>query len=72
LTQCTKGTGNHQANIRHVHVSASEVAGQLLLLHQIKDCAASSSFGLHGAKIACIPTQVLEDAKRYLAYNLQL
>ncbi|MEL0620113.1 DNA mismatch repair protein MutS [Psychrobacter proteolyticus] len=72
LTQLTKGTGNHHANIRNVHVAASEVDGQLLLLHQIKDGAASSSFGLHVAKMAGIPTQVLEDAKRYLADNLQL
>jgi DNA mismatch repair protein MutS len=72
LTQLTKGTGNHHANIRNVHVAASEIDGQLLLLHQIKDGAASSSFGLHVAKMAGIPTQVLEDAKRYLADNLQL
>jgi len=72
LTQLTNGTGNHHANIRNVHVAASEVDGQLLLLHQIKDGAASSSFGLHVAKMAGIPTQVLNDAKRYLADNLQL
>ena len=61
---------NH-ANIRNVHVAASEVDGQLLLLHQIKDGAASSSFGLHVAKMAGIPTQVLNDAKRYLIDNLK-
>ncbi|MGP9545153.1 DNA mismatch repair protein MutS [Psychrobacter sp. AOP7-B1-25] len=72
LTQLTKGTGNHHTNIRNVHVAASEVDGQLLLLHQIKKGAASSSFGLHVAKMAGIPTQVLENAKRYLADNLQL
>ncbi len=72
LTQLTNGTGKHHADIRNVHVAASEVDGQLLLLHQIKDGAASSSFGLHVAKMAGIPTQVLEDAKRYLADNLQL
>ena len=59
------------ANIRNVHVAASEVDGQLLLLHQIKDGAASSSFGLHVAKMAGIPTQVLNDAKRYLIDNLK-
>ena len=72
LTQLTNDIGNHHADIRNVHVAASEVDGQLLLLHQIKDGAASSSFGLHVAKMAGIPTQVLEDAKRYLADNLQL
>ncbi|WP_413500864.1 DNA mismatch repair protein MutS [Psychrobacter maritimus] len=59
------------ANIRNVHVAASEVDGQLLLLHQIKNGAASSSFGLHVAKMAGIPTQVLNDAKRYLIDNLK-
>lgn len=58
-------------SIRNVHVAASEVDGQLLLLHQIKDGAASSSFGLHVAKMAGIPTQVLNDAKRYLVDNLK-
>ncbi|MBA2056636.1 DNA mismatch repair protein MutS [Psychrobacter cryohalolentis] len=64
-------SSNH-ANIRNVHVAASEVDGQLLLLHQIKDGAASSSFGLHVAKMAGIPTQVLNDAKRYLVDNLSI
>ena len=58
-------------NIRNVHVAASEVDGQLLLLHQIREGAASSSFGLHVAKMAGIPTQVLNDAKRYLLDNLK-
>ena len=75
LTQLVNRTANqhashHAASIRNVHVAASEVDGQLLLLHQIKDGAASSSFGLHVAKMAGIPTQVLNDAKRYLIGNL--
>ena len=72
LTQLTNDIGKHHADIRNVHVAASEVDGQLLLLHQIKDGAASCSFGLHVAKMAGIPTQVLNDAKRYLADNLKL
>jgi len=62
---------NSYSSIRNVHVAASEVDGQLLLLHQIKDGAASSSFGLHVAKMAGIPTQVLNEAKRYLIDNLK-
>ncbi|MBI0426024.1 DNA mismatch repair protein MutS [Psychrobacter sp. NG27] len=68
----TENGENHHASIRNVHVAASEIDGQLLLLHQIKDGAASSSFGLHVAKMAGIPTQVLDDAKRYLADNLNI
>ena len=67
-----KSNGSNDKLIRNVHVAASEIDGQLLLLHQIKDGAASSSFGLHVAKMAGIPTQVLDDAKRYLADNLKL
>ncbi|MBH0095161.1 DNA mismatch repair protein MutS [Psychrobacter sp. NZS113] len=70
LTQLAQNNENLQASIRNVHVAASEIDGQLLLLHQIKEGAASSSFGLHVAKMAGIPTQVLNDAKRYLLDNL--
>ncbi len=71
----TGKTGNHNKDnkptgIRNVHVAASDVDGQLLLLHQIREGAASSSFGLHVAKMAGIPHEVLEDAKRYLVDNL--
>lgn len=63
--------GQTSDEIRNVHVAASEIDGQLLLLHQICEGAASSSFGLHVAKMAGIPTQVLNDAKRYLINNLK-
>ena len=76
LTKLAQSTMNNNENshssIRNVHVAASEIDGQLLLLHQIKDGAASSSFGLHVAKMAGIPTQVLNDAKRYLVDNLSI
>ena len=74
LAQSTMSSNdkNNHTSIRNVHVAASEIDGQLLLLHQIKDGAASSSFGLHVAKMAGIPTQVLNDAKRYLVDNLSI
>lgn len=71
LTQLVNPAESQHASIRNVNVAASEVDGQLLLLHQIKGGAASSSFGLHVAKMAGIPTQVLNDAKRYLVDNLK-
>ena len=71
LTQLDNPAESQHASIRNVHVAASEVDGQLLLLHQIREGAASSSFGLHVAKMAGIPTQVLNDAKRYLVDNLK-
>jgi DNA mismatch repair protein MutS len=72
LTQLANNKDQSHASIRNVHVAASEVDGQLLLLHQIREGAASSSFGLHVAKMAGIPTQVLNDAKRYLVDNLKI
>lgn len=66
LTQLVHSDEGHHNNIRNVHVAASEIDGQLLLLHQIKEGAASSSFGLHVAKMAGIPPSVIGDAKRYL------
>ena len=71
LTKLAESNKDNHSNIRNVHVAASEVDGQLLLLHQIREGAASSSFGLHVAKMAGIPTQVLNDAKRYLIDNLK-
>ena len=71
LTKLAESNKDNHSNIRNVHVAASEVDSQLLLLHQIKDGAASSSFGLHVAKMAGLPTQVLNDAKRYLIDNLK-
>lgn len=65
LTQLAK-QDELSSKIRNVHVAASEVEGQLLLLHKIKEGAASSSFGLHVAKMAGIPDQVLIAAEHYL------
>ena len=71
LTKLAENNESNNVSIRNVHVAASEVDGQLLLLHQIREGAASSSFGLHVAKMAGIPAQVLNDAKRYLIDNLK-
>lgn len=72
LTQLAQSSTHANQGIRNVHVAASEVDGQLLLLHQIKDGAASSSFGLHVAKMAGIPHAVLADAKHYLMSQLAI
>ncbi|WP_227429818.1 DNA mismatch repair protein MutS [Psychrobacter sp. I-STPA6b] len=58
-----------QDKVRNVHVAASEVEGQLLLLHKINQGAANSSFGLHVAKMAGIPNSVLKQAQNYLNNN---
>ncbi len=58
-------------NMHNVHVVASEIDGKLLLLHQIKDGFASSSFGLHVAKMAGVPTEIINIAEYYLTQSLQ-
>jgi DNA mismatch repair protein MutS len=70
LTQLTQ-QADLTDHIRNVHVAASEIDGQLLLLHKIKDGAANSSFGLHVAKMAGIPQQVLIAAEHYLKAQLK-
>lgn len=69
LTQLAKQAG-YPEHLRNVHVAASDVDGQLLLLHQILPGAASSSFGLHVAKMAGIPHSVLAAAEQYLRTQL--
>ena len=69
LTQLAKQP-SYQPHIRNVHVAASDIDGQLLLLHQIQEGAASSSFGLHVAKMAGIPSAVLDSAEQYLQAQL--
>ena len=70
LTQLAQTAASNNG-IRNVHVAATDIDGQLLLLHKIRDGAASSSFGLHVAKMAGIPATVLQDAKNYLNQMLQ-
>jgi len=70
LTQLTQ-QADLASHIRNVHVAASDIDGQLLLLHKIKDGAANSSFGLHVAKMAGIPQQVLIAAEHYLTAQLK-
>lgn len=57
--------GNH---IRNFHVDATEIDGELLLLHQVKAGAASKSYGLHVAALAGVPAPVVAKAKAQLAY----
>lgn len=61
-----------ESQLRNVHVAASHIDGQLLLLHKIQEGAASSSFGLHVAKMAGIPDSVLTAAQHYLDLSKQL
>ncbi|GAC1610781.1 MAG: hypothetical protein NVS3B3_20450 [Aquirhabdus sp.] len=55
-----------QAGIENRHVAAREINGELILLHQVQDGAASKSHGLQVAKLAGIPPSVIKEARARL------
>lgn len=57
---------DHFSNIRNVHLDAMEHKGNIVLMHQVKQGAASQSYGIQVAKLAGIPKPVLNNAKRKL------
>ncbi len=54
------------SGIQNVHVSAQEIDGELILLHQVKTGPASKSYGLQVAKLAGIPLPVIREAQSRL------
>jgi DNA mismatch repair protein MutS len=54
------------SSVKNVHVDATEHNNQIIFLHQIKEGAASKSYGLHVAQLAGIPHPVLEKAYQKL------
>lgn len=48
------------------HLVTQEIDGQLLLLHKIAKGATHRSFGLHVAKMAGLPTEILQNAQQFL------
>ncbi|WAA13518.1 DNA mismatch repair protein MutS [Fervidibacillus halotolerans] len=52
--------------LKNVHVSAIEQNGHLVFLHKIKDGAADKSYGIHVAKLAELPQEVIDRAETIL------
>jgi DNA mismatch repair protein MutS len=52
--------------LKNIHVGAVEREGVLHFLHKIMEGAADKSYGIHVAKIAGLPTELLERAKSIL------
>ncbi|WP_117169640.1 DNA mismatch repair protein MutS [Paraliobacillus sediminis] len=48
--------------LKNVHVRAEEFEGKVVFLHQIQDGAADKSYGIHVAKLAALPDQLIERA----------
>ena len=51
----------------NVHLDATEHGDQLVFLHAVKEGPANQSYGLQVARLAGVPRNVIQDARRYLA-----
>ena len=56
-----------QSGIRNLSVDVAEENGNIVFLHKIVDGPASRSYGIHVAKLAGVPSQLLTRAKEKLA-----
>jgi DNA mismatch repair protein MutS len=56
------------SSIKNVHVSAHEEQGSITFLHKIKNGAVDKSYGIHVAKLAGMPEELLLRAEEILKY----
>lgn len=54
--------------LRNIHVGAVEKEGEVVFLHKMMEGAADKSYGIHVAKIAGLPTDLLERAATILQH----
>ena len=55
------------SSIKNVHVEAREEDGNVVFLHKIMDGAVDKSYGIHVAKLAGLPDEVLQNASAILS-----
>ncbi|MBR2708371.1 MAG: DNA mismatch repair protein MutS [Bacilli bacterium] len=53
---------NNLKNLKNIHVSAYEEDGKLVFLHKIKNGSVDKSYGIHVAKLALMPEEVIKRA----------
>src|SRR5699024_12015777 len=53
---------NSLTHLKNNHVRAEEHNGHVVFLHQIKDGAADESYGIHVAKLASLPDELIDRA----------
>ncbi|MBP1949204.1 DNA mismatch repair protein MutS [Virgibacillus litoralis] len=53
---------NTLEKLKNIHVRAEEYEGNVVFLHQIKEGAADQSYGIHVAKLANLPEQLIDRA----------
>lgn len=58
------------SGVKNLNVDVSEVDGNIVFLHKIVEGSASRSYGIHVAKLAGIPSKLLERAREKL-YELE-
>jgi DNA mismatch repair protein MutS len=51
----------------NVHLDATEYGDELIFLHSVKEGPANQSYGLHVARLAGVPAQVVASARKFLA-----
>ncbi len=54
-------------HLQNIHVSAIEQNGQVVFLHKIKEGPTDKSYGIHVAKLAELPTELINRANEILA-----
>ncbi|MCP3026041.1 DNA mismatch repair protein MutS [Halobacillus sp. A5] len=52
--------------LKNIHVKAEEYEGNVVFLHQIQEGAADESYGIHVAKLADLPSSLIDRATRLL------
>ena len=52
--------------VRNLNVDVAEENGEVVFLHRIVEGRASRSYGIHVARLAGVPRELLEDAQRHL------
>ena len=62
---------NRLSNTENVHLDAKEHQGQLVFLHSVQPGPANKSYGLQVAKLAGVPSPVIQHAEEYLEYLTQ-
>ena len=57
---------NHLNSLKNIHVSAYEENGDIIFLHKIKDGSVDKSYGINVAKLAELPTSLINRASQIL------
>lgn len=65
--ELTALTQSHPSEVANKHVSAHVDKGQLIMLYRLQEGPCTKSFGIHVAKSANFPTEVIAEAQRKAA-----